>query len=549
MRGSRGEARQVTELRVPARTAKFYTLRPLCLAAALLAKTLRSLVFSNEFREPGIKKKRRAKTPSPAFFHQSSAKCQNLLENQLNLPLASSLSGYFYINLPSTLQYISVKSRARIDLMRIFAAAVAAVEPRRIVADAFEGQVPGTHDIPEMLEKAHRVYLLAVGKAAMGMAIKGRERIGIKLGDALVIVPGSVSDKVDDSAPGLPRFRVMAAAHPIPDDSSEAAARSALQFVADAQPTDLIVLMLSGGASALMAVPVDELTLGDKVAVTSALMNAGASIRELNTVRRHLSAIKGGRLLLSSNANFLTLMLSDVPGNDLATIGSGPTAADPTTYSDAVAILKRCRVWGRAPEIIRDYLERGAAGELNETLKQDDSALTRVRNIIIADNRTATEAACRVAAALNYSVLRGGDLSGDANDAGTALGTFLCGLKNERTCVIAGGETSVSVKGNGKGGRSQQAALAAAFELAKLGAEGRVAALFAGTDGIDGPTDAAGAIATPSTLIRANEAGLDPKSAFDRNDCYNFFKALGDLVIIGPTGTNVADIFIGLVNY
>ena len=146
-------------------------------------------------------------------------------------------------------------------------------------------------------------------------------------------------------------------------------------------------------------------------------------------------------------------------------------------------------------------------------------------------------------------MVRGHDLSGDANEVGTALGTFMCGLKGERTCMIAGGETSVSVRGNGRGGRSQQAALAAAFELAKLGAKDRVAVLFAGTDGIDGPTDAAGAIATPNTLIRANEAGLDPKSALDRNDCYNFFKALGDLVIIGPTGTNVADIFVGLVDY
>ncbi len=442
-----------------------------------------------------------------------------------------------------------IESRARSDLMRIFAAAVAAVEPRRVVADAFEGRVSDAHAVREMLEKANRVYLLAVGKAAMGMAIEGRERIGAKLYNSLVIIPRPAGDRGENSFPRLPRFRVMAAAHPTPDDSSESAGRSALQFIADAQRGDLIVFMLSGGASALMAVPADELTLGDKVAVTSALMNAGASIRELNTVRRHLSAIKGGRLLQSSNANFLTLMLSDVPGNDLATIGSGPTVTDATTYSDAVAILKRRRVWGRAPESVRDYLERGAAGELNETLKQDDSALGHVRNIVIADNKTATEAAYRTAEALNYSVVRARDLNGDANEAGASLGTFLRDLNSERTCVIAGGETSVLVKGKGKGGRSQQAALAAAFELAKLSIGSRVAAMFAGTDGIDGPTDAAGAIATPSTLIRANEAGLDPKSALDRNDCYNFFKALGDLVIIGPTGTNVADIFVGLVNY
>jgi len=442
-----------------------------------------------------------------------------------------------------------VQWRARTDLMRIFAAAVTAVEPRRVVATAFEVQVPGAQDVAETLEKANRVYLLAVGKAAMGMAIEGRERIGPKLHDALVVVPGPVRETLGSPPLGLPRLRVMAGAHPIPDESSEAAGRSALEFVADAQRDDLIVFMLSGGASALMAVPADGLTLADKVAVTSALMNAGASIRELNTVRRHLSAIKGGRLLKSSDANFLTLTLSDVPGDDLATIGSGPTAGDPTTYSDAVAILKRRRVWGRAPETVRKHLESGAAGELNETLKQDDPSLARAHNIIIADNQTATEAACRAAAALNYNVVRGRDLTGDANEAGAALGSLLCELKGERTCVIAGGETSVSVKGHGKGGRSQQAALAATFELVRLGPKGRVAALFAGTDGIDGPTDAAGAIATPSTLIRADEAGLDARSALDRNDCYNFFKALGDLVIIGPTGTNVADIFVGLLNY
>lgn len=432
--------------------------------------------------------------------------------------------------------------------MRIFAAAVADVEPRRVVSAAFEDDSPGAHDLRAMLDKARRIYLLAVGKAAMGMAVEGRDRIGPKLCDALVIVPAPLRE-ASNSSLDFSRLRVMAAAHPAPDASSEAAGRSALEFVTNAQHDDLIVFMLSGGASALMTVPGDGLKLNDKVNVVTALMNAGASIGEINTVRRHLSAIKGGRLLKASKANLLSLILSDVPGNDLATIGSGPTAADPTTYSDAVAVLKRRRVWGRAPEIIRDYLERGAAGELDETLKPGDSALTRVRHIVIADNRTATEAACNVASALNYNVVRARDLTGDANQAGAVLATFLCRVEGERTCVTAGGETGVEVKGTGRGGRSQQAALAAAFELARLGANRRIAALFAGTDGIDGPTDAAGAIATPTTLKRGNQAGLDPKSALDRNDCYNFFKALGDLVIIGPTGTNVADIFVGLVNF
>jgi glycerate 2-kinase len=442
-----------------------------------------------------------------------------------------------------------LNSRVRADLMRIFAAAVAAVEPRRVISAAFQGELPGTCDLRQILEKANRVRLLAVGKAAMGMAIEGRERIGPKLQNGLVIVRAGNNPTGHDRSLDSGPLRVLPAAHPIADESSQAAGRAALEFVGNAGRDDLILLMLSGGASALMAVPADDLRLAEKIAVTSALMNAGASIRELNTVRRHLSAIKGGRLLESSEAQVLTLILSDVPENDLATIGSGPTAADPTTYPDAVSILKRRRVWGRAPENVRDYLERGAAGEVRETLKQDDPALTRVRHIVIADNRTATEAACNAAMALDYKVERGRDLTGDANEAGAALATLLCRLQGERTCVIAGGETSVLVKGKGKGGRSQQAALAAAFEFAKLEGSRRVAALFAGTDGIDGPTDAAGAISTSTTLMRAREARLDPQSALDRNDCYNFFKALGDLVIVGPTGTNVADIFVGLVNY
>jgi glycerate-2-kinase len=444
------------------------------------------------------------------------------------------------------------KSRARADLMRIFAAAVAAVEPHRVVADAFVGRLPDTAGIAELVERARHVYFLAAGKAALGMALEARKRVGTKLNDALVIVPGPLPAEtetfgiVEERGRG---FRLMTAAHPMPDASSEAAGRAALRFVANPQQDDLVVFLLSGGASALMTVPAEGLKLQDKVAVTSALMNAGAPIRELNTVRKHLSAIKGGRMLQSANADFLTLILSDVPGNDLATIGSGPTAADPTTYYDAIAILKRRGVWGRAPEAVRDHLERGAAGELAETVKKEDSAFERVCNIIIADNRTAAEAASNSAAGLGYNVYRHRDLSGDANQTGTTLAAYLSGLELDRSCVIAGGEMVVSVKGSGNGGRAQQAALAMAIELAKLGTNRRIAALFAGTDGIDGPTDAAGAVVTPDTLRRASEAKLDATFALNRNDSYNFFKALGDLVVTGPTGTNVADIFVGLVNY
>ncbi len=430
--------------------------------------------------------------------------------------------------------------------MQIFARAVAAVEPRTVISRAFEGPAASAEALRQQLGASRRVHLLAAGKAAIGMAMAAYERIGPKLTDVLVIAPATAENVF---SPAPKEFRIVRAAHPNSDGSSEIAARCALDFVAKAQHDELILFLLSGGASALMAMPGRGLTLSDKVDVTSALMNAGCSITELNTVRRHLSAIKGGRLLQASQAAFLSLILSDVPGNDLATIGSGPTVADSTTYSDAVAILKSRRVWGRAPKAVRDYLERGVAGELDETVKPGDPALARARHFIVGDNLTAVEAACQAAAELGYNVVHAGNLTGDANDSGAALGRFLCQLEANRTCAIAGGETSVKVKANGKGGRSQQAALAASLELARLGAHRRIAALFAGTDGIDGPTDAAGAIVTPTTVARGAEAGLDARSVLERTDCYNFFRALGDLVIIGPTGTNVADIFVGLVNH
>src|SRR6266849_8321520 len=441
----------------------------------------------------------------------------------------------------------SVKSRARADLMRIFAAAVSAVAPRRVIAAAFDGQLPEMRAIPEMLEKARRVYLLAAGKAAMGMALEMQERIGANFHDAFVIAPRPLSEEPSGKQRRV--FRIMPAAHPAPDESSEAAGRAALEFVGKAERDDLVVFLLSGGASALIAVPAEGLTFADKVTVTTTLMNTGASIRELNTVRRHLSGIKGGRLLQSSNANFLTLILSDVPGNDLATIGSGPTAADPTTYSDAIAVMKRRGLWGRAPESVRDHLERGAAGEFDETLKPGDPVMARVKNLIVGDNGAAIAAAVETAIALGYAVERGRELNGEANDVGRALAAHLATIERARICVIAGGEPVVTVKGSGKGGRAQQCALAMALELARIAAGRRIAAIFAGTDGVDGPTDAAGAIVTPLTVERGSEAGLDAQAALERNDSYTFFKALGDLVIIGPTGTNVADIFVGLVNY
>jgi glycerate 2-kinase len=456
--------------------------------------------------------------------------------------------------------------------MRIYAAAVAAVDPRRVVSQALSidasaqsnaagmigeaGAAASAEEsrinVPSMIERASGVRLLAVGKAAIGMAAETEDRLGDRMIEGLVIAPASVAVAADAAAL---RSRVMSGAHPLPDASSVAAAHAALEFVARAQPGELVLIALSGGASALIAAPAGAITLDDKIAVTSALMRGGATIRELNIVRKHLSAIKGGRLLAATGADaeVVTLILSDVPGNDLTTIGSGPTVADPTTYTDAIAVLKRRGVWGRAPEAVRDHLERGAAGEFDETVKNGDATLARVTNLIVGDNQIAVEAAAAAAQALGYRVERGRDLGGEANELGQAIARQVSEIETSRVCLVAGGEPVVTVKGAGRGGRAQQCALALAIELASLATArcdlGKVMTLFAGTDGIDGPTDAAGAIATSETIARAVEAGVDPQAALKRNDAYEFFKALGDLVIIGPTGTNVADVMIALVNY
>jgi glycerate 2-kinase len=442
----------------------------------------------------------------------------------------------------------SANSIARRDLTRIYAAAVSAVAPAHLIGRALAGQLEGAEKVPGLLADASRIFLLAAGKAALGMATELARRLGPKLDDALAIVP--LPPQAAESATLHAPVRLMAASHPLPDASSERAAAAALEFAARAALGDLLLFALSGGASSLMAAPVAPVTLADKLAISAALLGSGASIRELNVVRRHLSAIKGGGLLRAcGGARVMSLILSDVAHNDLATIGSGPTAADPTTFAEAMGVLKRRKLWGRAPEAIRERLERGAAGEIAETLKPGDPLLARADNLVIGDNRLAVEAAAAAAVAAGYVVDRWRELYGEADDVGRALGAHLSAIGGVRVCVVAGGEPVVTMRGRGRGGRAQQAALAMALELERLGRERRILALFAGTDGIDGPTDAAGAFVSPRTVQRAREAGFDPVAALARNDAYPFFSALGDLLITGPTGTNVSDIFIGLVNY
>lgn len=432
----------------------------------------------------------------------------------------------------------------RRQLVAIYDGAVAAVAPGSLMRAALGGNLAGTSEVPRIVASARRIFLLAVGKAAAGMAQAAWERMGRQIVDAVVIAPRGAGASLP--AP----MRLFEAAHPEPDDSSQRAGLAALELARQAHSGDLLLLALSGGASALMVAAAEGITLEDKLSTTRLLLRASCPIRELNAVRKHISAVKGGGLLrTTSDARVLSLIISDVPGNDIGTIGSGPTAADATTFEDVRLILKRHQVWGRVPEAVRDRLDRGARGLLEETLKPGDPQLAHAVNLVIGDNARALDAAAQAARAAGFTVDRGRDLSGEADELGRRLGLDLAASTGKQLCVLSGGEAVVRVRGHGRGGRAQQCALALGLELAGLRPAHPVAALVAGTDGIDGPTDAAGGFADADLIARARSHGLDAAAFLTRNDAYSLLEATGDLFKPGPTGTNVADIFIGLVNY
>lgn len=355
--------------------------------------------------------------------------------------------------------------------------------------------------------------------------------------------------------PGVPDVLPAAATwetaqHPLPDEGSVSGARRALQIAAQSQPDDLLLVLLSGGGSSLMALPAQGLTLDDKKQTARMLMARGADIYELNTVRKHLSAVKGGQLAAAAQGQVLTLALSDVVGDDLSVVASGPTVADDSTYAQAFEILGRRGGHAVYPDAVVNRLRRGVAGQLVETPKTGDARLRRSVARVIGPQRGAIEGARRAAASLGYHVhVVDEAVMGEARLAALSyvahVAKALSSLPRP-TCVISSGETTVTVTGAGRGGRNQEFALAMAGELETLGEH--VAAASIGTDGIDGPTDAAGAMVDVTTLARAAHAGLRPPDAYlATNDSYAFFSAIDDLIRTGPTCTNVGDLQVVLV--
>ena len=339
------------------------------------------------------------------------------------------------------------------------------------------------------------------------------------------------------------------AAHPLPNDASLAAASRALSMAAEQRDTSTVVVLLSGGASAMLAAPAAGVTLEDKIATTASLMAAGVPIGGLNCVRKHLSRIKGGRLAAAARRT-IALAISDVHTpveDDPSTIGSGPTVADPSTYAEAQSVIAASGAV--VPDAIAAYLERGARGEIEETIKPGDPRLADSVHHVIGNRHAALEGAMRAAQARGYTVITIPDATcGEARTAGLEFlshGRWLAADVPRPVCILASGESTVAVRGEGKGGRNQEFALAAAPTIASAGRGAVMASV--GTDGIDGPTDAAGALVDSSTLERAQRAGVHWESALAANDAYRFFEPLGDLIKSGPTGTNVGDLHVLLI--
>ena len=434
------------------------------------------------------------------------------------------------------------------DALDILEAAVKAVDPGEAVRRNLS--VKGTRlvirGVEWDLDRFEGIYVIGGGKACGAMA----EAVEDILGDR--ITSGTVNVlKGTESKHSLKRISLNGASHPIPDIEGVAGVQRMMEALDGVDASDLVIVIISGGGSSLLAYPAEDLALENIQDMTQKLLMSGATIGELNAVRKHLSAVKGGQLAQrSQGATVISLILSDVVGDPLDTIASGPTAPDESTFRDARAVLERFDLWEGAPPIVRERLEAGVRGNVSETPKLGDPVFQRVQNIIVGSNLMAARAAVERAGELGYNAeLVSTEVEGEAKHVGESFAEATLTVKRDGSPVRApaalvyGGETTVSVIGGGVGGRNMEVALAASERIAAR--TSLVAALA--TDGIDGPTDAAGAMVDGSTLDRARALGLDPSQYLSENDSYSFFQSLGDAFITGSTGTNVNDLTLVLV--
>lgn len=428
-------------------------------------------------------------------------------------------------------------------LAHLYRSAIEAARGDRVLRDCshlagtqwrYEG--PGGSLDVRLPSRRGRVIVAGAGKAAAALASGLEEVLGDRIADGIVIVKHAHRVPLD-------RIEILEASHPIPDATSVDATRHLLQMLDTTTAEDCVFFLLTGGASALLCLPAGGITLDDKSSATSLLLNSGADIRELNLVRRHLSAVKGGKLRARSQARFCTLAISDVVGDDPAIIGSGPTVRDESSARDALDVIRRHGLEGRMPPRVMAHLQAGG----QEALAGDDASEDVYR--IVASNRNSIEACAQRAKELGFDVevltdCMTGETHAAARDFASVLIERSAHERRRPLVVIAGGETTLAVSGDGKGGRNQEFALHAALLLDRTP---NVTLLAAGTDGTDGPTDATGAFADGTTMARAKAIGRDVRVHLRRNDAYPLLDALGDLFRTGPTGTNVMDLAIGIV--
>lgn len=436
----------------------------------------------------------------------------------------------------------------RNNAIEIFQAGLSAVAPGAAIkkicrVDGENFIVAGSVYDLSLFEK---IIVIGAGKAGASMAKALEELLGKRISAGLITVKYGHLET-------LTRVKLQQAGHPVPDANGIAGAEAIYQLATDADIKTLVICLISGGGSALLPLPVPGIRLQDKQETTKVLLACGATIHEINTIRKHLSVIKGGGLAQAVYpATLLTLILSDVVGDDLDSIASGPCVPDPTTFADCRAILNKYEIEKTIPDPVLRHITAGIAGQIAETPKADQEFFTRTKNIIIASNFDALLAAKNRADELGYnSLLLSSMLEGEtsivaANHIAIAREIVKHGypLKTP-ACLLSGGETTVTITGTGKGGRNQEFVLAAATRMAGLD---NLLVFSAGTDGTDGPTDAAGAIADSSTLSRAKDIALNPQLYLNNNDSYHFFEQLQDLYKTGPTNTNVMDLRIILVH-
>jgi glycerate 2-kinase len=441
----------------------------------------------------------------------------------------------------------------RIIAKNLFSKAVSAVDPYHRLKEVLTLSkdrlyvVASEDAVREFnLKDFDRICLIGAGKASAPMAQAIEEIFGDRITRGLIVT------KYGHSLP-LKSTEAMESGHPIPDQKGLDGARKMVHLLKDSSPRDLIIFLLSGGGSALLPMPADGILLEEKQEVTQLLLDCGADIKEINAIRKHISQIKGGRLAqLAYPSTLLGFILSDVVGDPLDAIGSGPTVPDTSTFNEAWEILRKYDLLNEIAPSIQNHLRLGKEGKVKETPKPGDAVFGKVHNFLIGSNLIALEAAARESRSLGFNTLiLSSSIVGETKDAAhfhTAIAREIVQTGNplpKPACVISGGETTVTIRGDGKGGRNQEFVLAGSMEISGLG---KVVLLSGGTDGTDGPTDAAGAIADTLTGARATALGLSPKAHLQNNNAYPFFKNLGDLLMTGPTRTNVMDVRILLVD-